>query len=81
MFIHHFVSTDHDSPRDPAGKFIQALSKLIIEIDKPNSPVFASDAIRQFRELHARKHYPGLGYLKKLSMQHHFETLAHHLSN
>jgi hypothetical protein len=28
--------------------------------------------------LHADGHFPGLGYVKKLSMSHHIETLAHY---
>lgn len=37
-------------------------------------------AIKEFRELYAQSHFPGLGYVKKLSMKHHIETLAHYFS-
>jgi len=33
-------------------------------------------AVNEFRQLHANGHFPGLGYVKKLSMKHHIETLA-----
>lgn len=79
MFIYHFVSTTNDTPTDPAGKFAQALNKLIDRLDAGDSNLFESSAIQEFRALHAEGHFPGLGYVKKLSMKHHIETLAHHL--
>lgn len=76
MFIYHFVSTTKDTPTDPAGKFGQALAKLIERLDSGKSKLFEGEAIAEFRELHAKGHFPGLGYVKKLSMKHHIETLA-----
>jgi hypothetical protein len=80
MFIYHFVSTTNDTPTDPAGKFAQALKKLISKLDSGTSKLFESSAIKEFRDLHAKGHFPGLGYVKKLSMKHHIETLAKFLS-
>jgi hypothetical protein len=79
MFIYHFVSTTRDTPTDPAGKFGQAVEKLITKLDSGNSKLLESSAIKEFRELHAKGHYPGLGMVKKLSMRHHIETLADYL--
>lgn len=76
MYIYHFVSTTNDTPTDPAGKFSQALKKLIDKLDIGDSKLFESSAIKEFRELHSKGHFPGLGYVKKLSMKHHIETLA-----
>lgn len=76
MYIYHFVSTTNDTPTDPAGKFAQALSKLIAKLNTGNSRLLETGAIKEFRELHAKGHFPGLGYVKKLSMKHHIETLA-----
>ncbi|QDI82509.1 sce7725 family protein [Methylorubrum populi] len=80
MFIYHFVSTTNDTPTDPAGKFKQALDKLVEKLDSGNSKLHETTAIREFRELHAKQHFPGLGYVKKLSMKHHIETLAAYLA-
>lgn len=80
MFTYHFVSTTNDTPTDPAGKFAQALDKLIGKLDSGISKLFVSSAIKEFRDLHAKGHFPGLGYVKKLSMKHHIETLADYLS-
>lgn len=80
MYIYHFVSTTKDTPTDPGGKFAQALSKLIVELDSGTSKLFPSTAIAEFRELHEKGHFPGLGQVKKLSMRHHIETLADFLA-
>ena len=80
MFVHHFLSERQDTPTDPAGKFAEALQAMIIELDRANSPIFETQAVQEFRELHRKGHYPGLGYVKKLSMQHHIETLAEYIS-
>ncbi|MHB1479400.1 MAG: sce7725 family protein [Acidithiobacillus ferrooxidans] len=81
MYIYHFVSTTNDTPTDPAGKFGQALNKLIKKLDSGKSMLYESSAIKEFRDLHAKGHFPGLGQVKKLSMKHHIETLANFLSS
>ncbi len=77
MFIYHFVSKTRDTPTDPAGKFGEALRELIQLLDSGASKLVETDAIKEFRGFHANGHFPGLGYVKKLSMKHHIETLAH----
>lgn len=79
MYIYHFVSDTKDTPTDPAGKFAQALAKLIAKLDSGTSHLLETEAIKEFRALHAKGHFPGLGYVKKLSMRHHIETLADYL--
>lgn len=81
MFIYHFKSLRSDTPADPAGKFAEALSSLVETLDRPGSKVLETEAVREFRALHARGHFPGLGYVKKLSMQHHIETMADFFSS
>ncbi|MFN3889874.1 MAG: sce7725 family protein [Beijerinckiaceae bacterium] len=76
MHIFHFKSDRQDTPTDPAGKFAEALQKLIDQLGKTNNKIRETRAIIEFRELHRRGHFPGLGYIKKLSMKHHIETLA-----
>lgn len=79
MYIYHFVSDTKDTPTDPAGKFAQALAKLIAKLNSGTSHILETEAIKEFRDLHAKGHFPGLGYVKKLSMKHHIETLADYL--
>lgn len=79
MFIYHFVSDSNATPTDPAGKFAEALDKLIDKLDEGDSHLVEGEAIKEFRELHKKRHFPGLGSVKKLSMKHHIETLADYL--
>ena len=76
MHIFHFVSERQDTPTDPAGKFAESLEKLVAEINRPGTQLLRTDAVEIFLDLHQRGHYPGLGFVKKLSMQHHIETMA-----
>ncbi|MHB1730424.1 MAG: sce7725 family protein [Leptospirillum sp.] len=80
MYVYHFLSTTRDTPTDPAGKFGQALKKLIDKLNSRNSKLFEGEAIQEFRDLYDKRHFPGLGYVKKLSMKHHIETLSNYLS-
>jgi len=80
MYIYHFVSKTNDTPTDPAGKFAEALEKLIKKLDSGASKLIETTAIQEFRQLYAKGHFPGLGYVKKLSMMHHIETLASYFS-
>jgi hypothetical protein len=75
MFVYHFVSERQDTPTDPAGKFGEALRAMMRKLAEPNHHIFESSAVAEFRNLYARGHFPGLGYVKKLSMKHHIETL------
>lgn len=76
MFIHHFKSIRYETPADPAGKFAEALEKLAAEVNSNNTNVRRTKAVEGFLALHASAHFPGLGFAKKLSMNHHIETIA-----
>ncbi len=79
MFIYHFISDQTDSPTDPGGKFLEALSKLVRKTKKLSPPIYKSNAYSEYLELFNKQHYPGLGYVKKLSMQHHLELMASYI--
>lgn len=79
MYIYHFVSNSNATPTDPAGKFAEALEKLIAKLDAGDCHLVEGEAIQEFRDLEKKGHFPGLGSIKKLSMKHHIETLAHNL--
>ena len=79
MFIYHFLSHRQDTMADPAGKFGEALEAMIKKLDEPDSKVLETSAVQEFRRLYQDDHFPGLGYVKKLSMKHHLETLADYL--
>ncbi len=70
--VKHFVSDSNEDTSDVAGKFAEALGKLI---DWANTNNINSKAMNTFRELHNTKHFPGLGSIKKLSIMHHIELI------
>jgi len=77
MFVFHFVSDSKDTPADPAGKFAEALEKLYKEASRPDTQMFTtSAAVKELLRLREERRYPGLGYVKKLSMQHHLELIS-----
>jgi hypothetical protein len=76
MHIYHFKSDRQDTPTDPAGKFAEAIAQMMKTLNAPGSKVLETEAVKEFRMLHQQGHFPGLGYVKKLSMNHHIETLA-----
>src|SRR5262249_17773136 len=78
MYIYHFKSKRQDTPTDPAGKFAEALAEMMKTLNTPGSKVLETSAIKEYRVLHDQEHFPGLGYIKKLSMNHHIETLANY---
>ena len=74
--VKHFVSDSNDDISDPAGKFQEALSKLIEwNAEKELDTV----AMREFEDLYRREAYPGLGTVKKLSIMHHLELIGKYL--
>ena len=56
-------------------------AKLVKEVNKPKSLIFKSIACQEYLELYNKKHYPGLGTVKKISMQHHLELIADFLKS
>lgn len=72
IWIRHFVSDSNSDTTDVAGKFGEALEKLIGFINAEN---ITTQAANEFRTLHKDGHYPGLGSIKKLSIMHHIELV------
>lgn len=77
LSIKHYVSDRVHGVEDPAGKFHEALEKLVDDVNSQDSQIYQSSAVQEYMQLHKDKHFPGLGYVKKLSMQHHIELMAH----
>jgi hypothetical protein len=76
IYVRHFKSDTNDTPTDPAGKFREALAKLAQYCASSDSKIPLTSAIKEFQRLHKLGHFPGLGYVKKLSMQHHLEIIG-----
>ena len=76
IWIRHFVSDSNEDTTDVAGKFGEALAKLIDFIDQND---IDSAACQEFRKLHESESYSGLGVIKKLSVKHHLELVNDYL--
>lgn len=74
--VKHFVSDSNDDISDPAGKFQEALAKLV-EWNKKKQ--LKTVAMKEFENLYSREAYPGLGTVKKLSIMHHLELIGKYL--
>ena len=77
--IFHFVSDSNLDPTNPAGKFGEALSKLMDKVNEGKIP--ETLAISEFKRLHSTGSYPGLGTVKKLSIMHHIELVGRYLDD
>lgn len=74
--IHHFVSDSNFGIEDPANKFYEALTKLVIWNKKKKLDTLA---IKEFERMYDSETYPGLGVIKKLSIMHHLEWMGNYL--
>ena len=78
--IIHFVSDSNADHTDTAGKFSEALEKLIDwKRAKEASLKLDTLTMRKFQKLYDNKSYPGLGVVKKLSIMHHLELVSKYL--
>ncbi|AET59455.1 hypothetical protein HPL003_13520 [Paenibacillus terrae HPL-003] len=75
--IRHFVSDSNDDIKDPAGKFGEALTKLVKWNKEKNLDTYG---IRKLMEHYENGTYPGLGTVKKLSVMHHIELMSDFLN-
>lgn len=74
--IRHFLSDNNMDASDTAGKFGEALDKLVDFLDAEDIHTIAAEL---FRNYHYRGAFPGLGVIKKLSIMHHIELIQNHI--
>lgn len=75
--VRHFLSDTNEDIRDPAGKFYEAVTKLIQWNQEMG---LTTRAIQIFEQHYRDGTYPGLGTVKKLSIMHHIELLSDYLN-
>jgi hypothetical protein len=73
--IAHYKSDFSDTTADVAGKFLQALQRLV-EGQEDCDPANSTIALSAYQELFEDEHFPGLGFAKKLGLMHHFEVMS-----
>lgn len=71
--VHHFVSESNDDYDDPAGKFGEALAKLVHWVAENDVP--KTMGLQAFLDCYEEGKYPGLGTVKKYSIMHHLELM------
>jgi hypothetical protein len=71
--ISHFISDRTDTTADPAGKSIEAVTHLVDALNEllPND----TNACDEYREMVQTGEWHGLGYLKRLAIQHHIKVM------
>lgn len=77
--IRHFVSDTNEDATDTAGKFSEALEKLVVWGNEKG--IAKTKAFCQFEDLYNKGRFPGLGYIKKLSILNHLELMGRVLGN
>lgn len=70
--IRHFVSYSNDDAKDPARKFGEAVGQLIAWARGLSQ---RTRALNDFINLYRTENYRGLGFVKRLSIQHHLELV------
>lgn len=73
IWIRHFCSQSNSDTADTAGKFGEAVRSLVewADANKLSNP-----ALESFRRYATQEAYPGLGMIKKLSIQNHLYVVA-----
>jgi hypothetical protein len=71
--IRHFTSESNGDIANVGGKFLEAAGKLVAFLDERNIRTRAADVMRRHVQDGT---YPGLGIVKKLSIQNHLELLV-----
>ena len=77
LWLRHFVSETNDTPGNPGLKTQEALNKLAEFTQDHPDIIHKTTALNELLRLQREGHYPGLGILKKLSMQHHLHIVEY----
>lgn len=72
LYVHHFVSDSNETNSDIRGKFREAAKKIAPFYDDKVQTESVKEIIEKANESDG---YPGLGYLKKLSIKNHLELI------
>lgn len=72
LYVHHFVSDSNETNSDIRGKFREAARKVASFYKGKSQTEAVKEIIEKADESEG---YPGLGYLKKLSVKNHLELI------
>lgn len=74
IYVNHFLSDNREGKTRTAEKFLEALQHLINYIE--NNSVIETSGLENYKDLFARKHFPGLPMNKRIAMKHHLEVIS-----
>jgi hypothetical protein len=74
VWMRHFLSDRTQGTADIPGKFLEALRKTARFIESGENWL-VTEGCREFIALNQRQHFPGLGFVKKISIKHHLELM------
>lgn len=72
LYVHHFVSDNNETNSDIRGKFREAARKVAPFYENKTKTEAVKEIIKKANDSEG---YPGLGYLKKLSIKNHLELI------
>ena len=72
LYVHHFVSDSNETNNDIRGKFREAARKVALFYKDKHQTEAVKEIIEKANDSEG---YPGLGYLKKLSIKNHLELI------
>ena len=72
VFVHHFVSDTNDDQSNVQGKFFEAASKVRDFFQQRGD---STPAVEEIVQLIHDNRFPGLGYLKKLSIKNNIQLM------
>lgn len=75
--VHHFVSDTNLNFKDPAGKFAEAMVKLMDW--EGLEAIRGTKGIEGLISYYEKEKFPGLGVIKKFSIMHHLELMGKYL--
>lgn len=72
IWLRHFTSAPSEIAGNAPGKFLEAGDSLVEFLDQENIQTVGANVMRQYL---ARRQFPGLGTVKKLSVMNHLELV------
>jgi hypothetical protein len=73
LHINHYLSDHQDAAVNTSGKVVEAVHNLVAEVDDLHPHDTA--ACDEYRDIDHEQTSRGLGYLKRLAIQHHLEIM------
>lgn len=74
--IHHFVSDSNEKMSGQKDKFFEALNKMVNWCSENIQGLNNTPALQELLAYQGQEKFPGLGTVKKLSLEHHLQLMS-----